>query len=179
MLLTAVGCAKAVKTRWKMSIKLNSIGIEGKEEIRRKLLPNTFIIVEGKRDKQVLEKLNFKNIIQISGKSNERLLERIKHKKIKRAVVLTDFDREGEKRHKELCRIFEKNGIKVDAQTRKKFRQNFNIRKIEELSFITKHIDTYEGTSPPTVTKRILNRNKFFSRKNYKKRKREPTHGAY
>jgi len=140
--------------------------------IQDKIPPNTFIIVEGKKDRGVLEKLQFKNIIPISGKGNEKLVEILKNKKIRQVIILTDFDRGGNKKHKELQRLLERNGIKTDFFIRRKFKQAFNIGKIEELSFITKLMDPYTYGAKSPATNRIFNKNKFLRRRNHKRHKR-------
>lgn len=146
--------------------------LERLSKIQDKIPPNTFIIVEGKKDKSVLEKLQFKNIVTISGKGHEKLLEILKNQKIGQVIILTDFDREGNKKHKELQRLLERNGIKTAFSIREKFKQTFNIGKIEELSFITKLIDPYTHGAKPQATNKTFNINKFFRRRNHKRRKR-------
>jgi 5S rRNA maturation endonuclease (ribonuclease M5) len=143
--------------------------------IRNKISHDTHIIVEGKRDKAALEKMQFKRIIMISGKSDDRLVQTLKDKKIKRIVLLTDFDREGEKKYKILSVLLGKNGIKTDFTVRDKFKKTFGIRKIEEASRIAKLMDDYiNGNSHSTVGKAV-NRNKFLHRKKHLKRRRKIT----
>lgn len=142
-------------------------------QIQNKISAGTFIIVEGKKDKKVLEKLRFKNILPLSGKSIDGLLRILKNKKVKRVIVLTDFDKEGEKKHKELCKRLEKSDIKIDFQIRNEFKQTFNVNKIEELSFIAKFMDAYRRGRAPSTANKIFNRNKFFRRRNYKKARRK------
>lgn len=141
-------------------IKLNQIN-----HIRGKISTTLPIIVEGKRDKKALEKIGFKNIIPISGKSNERILQFLKKRKYQRVAILTDFDKEGRERYKELARLFQKNGIKIDSFVRETFNHTFKIHKIEELSSFTKLIeDEYYGKNCSTYDKMSV-RDKFLNRR--------------
>jgi len=144
-------------------IKLNQIN-----HIRNKISSTFPLIVEGKKDSKVLERLGFKNIITISGKSNEKILQLLKKKKIHTAAILTDFDKEGKKRCKELTRLFQKNVIKTDTFVRKTFKHTLKIHKIEELKSFTKLMeDDYYGKGTP-IYEKIFNRKKFLSRRKKK-----------
>ncbi|RLI97735.1 MAG: hypothetical protein DRP00_03620, partial [Candidatus Aenigmatarchaeota archaeon] len=79
------------------------------KEIRN--VENSQIIVEGKKDREVLEKLGFKNVVEISGKSLSEILKEIKKDSV---ILLTDFDSEGEKLAKRLYNFLKIYGIKVD-----------------------------------------------------------------
>lgn len=102
---------------------------------------DTLIIVEGIKDKRALSKLGFKNVLAISGKSIFFLVEKIKSKKVKSVVVLTDFDKEGEKKFKILSRILQSNKIKTNYFIRRKIKTLFNIYKIEEFNSLVKLIE--------------------------------------
>lgn len=93
------------------------------------------IIVEGKRDKDVLEKFGFKKVLDISGKSLAEVVERIGEEGYEEVVILTDFDEEGRKKFKKLKKFFQSKGIRVDGKLREKIKFLFKVGKIEELSF--------------------------------------------
>ena len=96
------------------------------------------ILVEGKKDRRVLEKLGITELLEISGNDYPRILGEINKRGWKEVVVLTDFDDEGRKKFKFLSNFLRINGIKVDVETRKKFKKFFRVGKIEEIKFILK-----------------------------------------
>ena len=74
------------------------------------------VIVEGKRDKEVLCSLGFKKVLTISNGIYETT-EMLKEKDV---LILTDFDREGSEIAKKLERFLQPIGYRVDIVTRKK-----------------------------------------------------------
>jgi 5S rRNA maturation endonuclease (ribonuclease M5) len=90
------------------------------------------IIVEGNKDKEVLEKLGFNKVFVISGKSLEKVAEEIREGEV---IILTDFDEEGRKKFKLLKKLLESKGVKVDKNCRRKLKFLFKVGKIEELKF--------------------------------------------
>ena len=93
------------------------------------------LIVEGKRDEEVLKKFGFKKIVKISGKPIEEIAEMVKGKEI---AILTDFDKEGNKTRKELRKILEKDS-KINTFL-PYLLKSLRITKIEELKFFTKFV---------------------------------------
>jgi len=91
------------------------------------------ILVEGKKDRRVLEKLGLENIIEISGKRLEKVVDIIQ-KNGKQVSILTDYDKEGIKQYKRLKKLLSATEIKVNDKIRRDFKRNFLITKIEELS---------------------------------------------
>ena len=90
------------------------------------------VIVEGKRDKDVLCSLGFKKILTIS-KGIYETTEQLKEKKV---VILTDFDSEGRQIAKKLNRILQPLGYSVDITTRRKvglMLKKLKIKQIEQL----------------------------------------------
>lgn len=144
------------------------LSLENIIKLRNKVSRDTHIIVEGKKDKTALEKFRFENILTISGKSNERIIETIKTKKAVRVVILTDFDKEGQKKHKELKRLFEKNGIKIDFTIRNNFEKMFKVRKIEEATSVARGVDEYYRGNLHSTTKKTFFRKKFTKRRKRK-----------
>jgi 5S rRNA maturation endonuclease (ribonuclease M5) len=95
------------------------------------------VIVEGKRDREVLCSLGFTNITTI----NKGLYETAEEIKVKEVLILTDFDSEGRKIAKKLNLFLQSLGHKVDRETRRKVGFMFTrlkIKKIEELRGVLK-----------------------------------------
>jgi len=123
-------------------------------------LRETYIIVEGKKDKKAFNSFGIFDVFDISGKTLERLVESLK--KDKKYVILTDFDEEGERKNKEIRNILEKNKFKIDSQLRKIVKNSFGISKIEELIRFSKlKEDVYYGKIS-TVNYKIFNRSRFY-----------------
>jgi len=136
--------------------KINKIKFE-----LNKIQEKPIIIVEGKNDKKQLEKLGFNkdNIIMISGNSLIAIVNNIKTFKSIKVIILTDFDRDGEKTASQLVSLLQKNHIAIDHIFRKKFKSIFNINKIEEIKFFTKQLENdFYGEITPI-------HNKLFSRR--------------
>jgi 5S rRNA maturation endonuclease (ribonuclease M5) len=90
------------------------------------------VIVEGKRDKEVLCSLGFDKILTM----HKGIYETAEDLKEKDVLLLTDFDSEGRQIAKKLNLILQYLGYKVDKETRRKVGLMFTklkIRKIEEL----------------------------------------------
>jgi 5S rRNA maturation endonuclease (ribonuclease M5) len=100
----------------------------------------TTIIVEGLKDTNVLNKLGFKNIFSISGKPLIRVVEEIIESKPEDIVILTDYDKEGKVKAKELEKLFKSQGLHVNLDFRQKFKKFFKIYKIEEARYILKFL---------------------------------------
>ena len=95
------------------------------------------VIVEGKRDKEVLCSLGFTEITTI----NKGLYETTESIRDKEVLVLTDFDSEGREIAKKLNLFLQSLGHKVDRETRRKIGFMFTrlkIKKIEELRGVLK-----------------------------------------
>jgi 5S rRNA maturation endonuclease (ribonuclease M5) len=89
------------------------------------------VIVEGKRDYWILNKLGMKNIYTLSGKRYTDLLEEIPET-TEEVILLTDLDPQGEKIFKKLKTLFEKFNIKVDSSFRDELNK-FEIVEVEQL----------------------------------------------
>ena len=98
------------------------------------------IIVEGRRDEAALRKLGIKGTIhclKATGEPRFRFIERLDGSK--RAIVLTDFDREGAELGTWLYQELSHRGIRADNQMWRKIRglARTEIRSVEELpSFV-------------------------------------------
>jgi len=98
----------------------------------------TTIIVEGLKDTNVLNKLGFKNIFSISGKPLIRVVEEIIESKPEDIVILTDYDKEGKVKAKELEKLYKSQGLYVNLDFRQKFKKVFKVYKIEEARYVLK-----------------------------------------
>jgi 5S rRNA maturation endonuclease (ribonuclease M5) len=92
-------------------------------------------IVEGKKDKQALVNLGFRNIFVINetGKSLGEKIEQIETLARKNKIcILTDFDKKGKKLYLLLKSELGKRNVKMDNSLRHIFLRN-NIQHIEDL----------------------------------------------
>jgi len=123
-------------------------------------LRETYIVVEGKNDKKAFNSLGIFNVFDISGKPLEEFTELLK--KDKKYVILTDFDEEGERKNKQICKFLERKRIKIDLKLRKIVKNSFGISKIEELIKFSKlKEDVYYGKIS-TIDYKIFNRSRFY-----------------
>lgn len=90
---------------------------------------NKLIIVEGIKDKKVLEDFGISNII-ILDKPIYKIVEEICEKK-KDVVILTDLDKEGKYLYRKLKSNLQKFGIKIDNKFREFLFRETRISNIE------------------------------------------------
>ncbi|GAG36196.1 unnamed protein product [marine sediment metagenome] len=88
------------------------------------------IIVEGKKDKNALEKLKVKNVVAISRKPLYSFIEAIN---VKEVIILTDLDKTGRKLYSVLKHKLQAKGVKVDSYFREYLFKNSRITQIEGL----------------------------------------------
>jgi len=134
------------------------------EKIRNEIrnCGNAFVIVEGIKDKSVLHVLGFDNVIDISGKSLENLVDKINGES---ALILTDFDKEGNDTAHRLTELLISRSIKVRSSLRNKIKNLFKVCKIEELNSLTKLLeDDYYGKTC-SIYDKIFNRSRVFLRR--------------
>lgn len=91
------------------------------------------ILVEGKNDRKVLEKMGLENIFEISGKQLDTVADILKTRQQK-VIILTDYDKEGIRQYKRLKSLLLANDIKINDSIRRDFKRNFLVNKIEDLS---------------------------------------------
>ncbi len=103
--------------------ELKKIIEEMKEDKRKK-------IVEGKRDKQALNKLGIKQVQTIKTKPLRQITGKEKDKEV---ILLTDFDKTGKSRSKKLIKLYKAEGIKTDLKYKKRLGKLHGISEIEEL----------------------------------------------
>jgi len=124
------------------------------------LARDSVIIVEGKRDKKALNTLGVSNVLDISGNSIDALIEKLDRNK--RHIVLTDYDKEGERKNKEICKLLQKLKFKINLRFRRLVKSYFGITKIEELiKFSRIKEDDYHGKIS-TINYKIFNRSRFY-----------------
>lgn len=90
------------------------------------------LLVEGKKDRKVLERVGLDNIVEISGKQLDKVAD-IVNEKQSHIVILTDYDKEGIKQYKRLKSLLLADGIKINDRLRRDFKRTFLVNKIEEL----------------------------------------------
>jgi len=92
------------------------------------------IIVEGKKDKEILEEFGFNNVYTIYElKKDDRIFLDYRE-----AIILTDNDNKGRMLYKYIRNLLESDGIIVNDIERKRFFKYFRVRKVEDLR---KHIE--------------------------------------
>lgn len=88
------------------------------------------VIVEGIKDKRVLEDIGFNKIITLNGRPLYKIVEELNCKEI---ILLVDLDKEGKKLYSKLKSLCSRNGIKVDDRFRNYLFKETKIRQIEGL----------------------------------------------
>ena len=104
-----------------------------KQFLRYMQITGDLILVEGKNDRKVLEKMGLENIFEISGKQLDTVADILKTKQQK-VIILTDYDKEGIRQYKRLKSLLLANDIKTSDSIRRDFKRNFLVNKIEELT---------------------------------------------
>ena len=93
---------------------------------------DSLIIVEGKKDKQALEKLGIDNIETLNGRPTYQLVEDILEK-TKKVIILTDLDKEGKIFYHRIKHNLQKKKIKIEDGFRQFLFKKTNISCIESL----------------------------------------------
>ena len=91
-------------------------------------------VVEGKNDKKALLALGLENVLDISGRRLSDIANYICSSNFRQIAILTDFDKEGNEKHKLLVKLLEINVVKINSQLRKKFISIFKARKVEDIA---------------------------------------------
>ena len=94
---------------------------------------NKIIIVEGKKDKEALEKLGIKNIIELSKKPLFQVIEDIADNG-KECVILTDLDKKGKELYGKINSGLQKFGVKIDNSFRAFLYKTTQLRQIEGIT---------------------------------------------
>jgi len=88
------------------------------------------VVVEGPHDKKTLRLLGYKKPILLCSKLLHTELSDLVAKKFSNAVILTDFDKQGDSLNRRLTDLFEQRGVKVDRFYRRKFKKLLNEVKV-------------------------------------------------
>ncbi|MEM3412024.1 MAG: toprim domain-containing protein [archaeon] len=108
------------------------------EKIIEDLVENKDLkIVEGRKDKEALEKLGVSKIKTLKGPISQ-FISKINE----RIIILVDCDEKGEKITQEIVNQCEQQGLKYDLEFRRKICKVFGIKKFEE---IYKKMEKLEG----------------------------------
>lgn len=91
---------------------------------------NILVVVEGKRDRESLQKLGISNVVELSKKPLFQIAEEVSYNN-QGCVVLTDLDKKGKELYKKLNSDLQKNGIKIDNKLRSFLFKHTKIRQIE------------------------------------------------
>ncbi len=91
-------------------------------------LNDCIVIVEGKRDVIALDKIGVRTNVLAFEK-----FVREKEIKQKDAVILTDFDREGEVKKELISSVLIERGIREHDELRRKFKLIFGVKTIEDV----------------------------------------------
>lgn len=106
----------------------------------RKDSKTKLVIVEGKKDKEALEKLGIKSI-QLH-KTNNSLNERVElFSKSKECILLFDLDRAGRKLHAKIKESLQRLGVKVNSRYRNFLLTKTRLRFIEGINTYLKHLE--------------------------------------
>ena len=100
------------------------------EWILRLRRSNKIIIVEGKKDKKALESLGISNIVTLNKNPVYKVIENVA-KDNKKAVILTDLDKEGKKLYGKLNSGLQRLGVEVDNYFREFLFRKTRLRQIE------------------------------------------------
>lgn len=109
-----------------------------REEIIKLRESDKLIIVEGKRDKAALEKLDIKNIFTLSKKPLFHIIEEISGKE-KGVVILTDLDIHGKELFGKLNSGLQHHGVNVDNKFREFLFKKTKLRQIEGITNYLNH----------------------------------------
>jgi len=89
------------------------------------------VLVEGKRDKEALERFDIEPVYTMRGKKFYDIGEELSEK-FKGVVILTDLDRTGEEIYRKLTKILESYGLKVDGSFREDLRRS-GVKFVEKI----------------------------------------------
>ena len=91
---------------------------------------NALIIVEGKKDREALQKLGISNIVELSKKPLFQIVEDIADSN-EECVILTDLDSKGKEIYGKLNSNLQKHGVKINNKLRDFLFKQTKLRQIE------------------------------------------------
>ena len=116
-----------------------------KKEINLQLLKlrenskNSAVLVEGKKDKNALEKFKVTNVITLT-KPLFQVVESISNN-FSRCILLLDLDRAGNGLYSKLKDDLQRNGVKVDTRFRSFLSKYTGLKEIEGIATFVKHFN--------------------------------------
>jgi len=129
------------KTKKRLKKELNTI----LEELKGKDDENKAIIVEGIKDKRALKEIGLNNVYTLHG-DVRRIARFLKEKGIKKAYILTDFDRRGKELAEKIKGELTAQAIDFDLEKRKRFGAILNIKYWETAEKkLEKFLEKIEG----------------------------------
>jgi 5S rRNA maturation endonuclease (ribonuclease M5) len=90
---------------------------------------DSLIVVEGKRDKEVLREFGFNNVYTIYELRKDESV----FLNYREAIILTDNDNKGRILYKYVRNLLESDGIIINDIERKRFFKYFKVREVEDL----------------------------------------------
>ncbi len=103
--------------------------------------PDFVVIVEGEKDVRALRALGISRIAMLNRYGGvQELCDALAERGVKRAVILTDFDRTGIALARKIRDALHADGISVDDRLRRKIHETFKVRYIERLHRIVESI---------------------------------------
>ena len=91
---------------------------------------NILIIVEGRKDRNALNKIGIKNIIELSKKPLYQIVEEVSGSN-NECIILTDLDKKGKELYGRLNSDLQRRGVKINNNLREFLFKNTKIRQIE------------------------------------------------
>ena len=111
---------------------------EFQELIDKAVASNILIIVEGKKDREALQKLGISNITELSKKPLYQVVEEASNASSE-CAILTDLDRKGKEIYGKLNSQLQRNGVKIDNKLRNFLFNHTKVRQIEGLTAYFKY----------------------------------------
>ncbi len=121
-----------------IKLSLAKMKFESFSDWKKKLIEygnreDTVVIVEGKRDEDVLKRWGVKNVFPIKGRRFYDILEEVEYCEL--CILLIDVDKQGEKIFTRLRDMLKREGIPVDTAFRE-YMKGFDIKEVEELPLV-------------------------------------------
>ena len=91
---------------------------------------NILVIVEGKKDRNALNKIGIQNIIELNKKPLFQIIEEISDSNDE-CIILTDLDKKGKELYGRLNSDLQRRGVKINNKLREFLFKNTKIRQIE------------------------------------------------
>ena len=91
---------------------------------------NIVIIVEGKKDREALNKFGITNIVELTKKPLFQIVEEVADSN-EECIILTDLDKKGKQIYGKLNSDLQRHGVKVNNEFRKFLLKNTKLRQIE------------------------------------------------